>query len=61
MKYDPKDPFELTKELIEVNGIEGAIEIARENCWQGVLAQCLALAPVLTEAQRARRKLANEP
>ncbi|MDP6352472.1 MAG: hypothetical protein QF926_00630 [Alphaproteobacteria bacterium] len=49
METQQTDPFELTKQLIEHNGLDGAIEIARRNCWDGVLAQCLALAPALDE------------
>ena len=52
METQQTDPFELTKQLIEHNGLDAAIEIARRNCWDGVLAQCLALAPALgTEHQ----------
>ena len=57
MKQEPADPFELTRQLIELNGLEAAKEIARKNCWRGVLAQCLALEPALVEAEQREKAL----
>lgn len=53
MPGDTRDPFALAKFLIELNGIDRAIEIARANGWRSVLAQCLVLKPALTEQQAA--------
>ncbi|MHA1573305.1 MAG: hypothetical protein ACTSX8_04870 [Alphaproteobacteria bacterium] len=53
MHATTSDPFELAKFLIEVNGIDGAIKIARNNGWNAVLCQCLALKPALTPEQES--------
>lgn len=49
MNHNHMDPFELTKQLIETVGVEATKNIARENCWDGILAQTLLLEPALAE------------